>query len=257
MWAVPVRGFLAVCLMALSLAPALAFDVPDNVTVVTAPEVRRMAAKGVPLVHTLSGIEFRIQRIPGSINVPVTDIARSPMMPKDKNAPIIFYCNGVSCPYSRRASITAVSAGYSNVYWFRGGIMEWRNYLYDLEVDEDLLSIKVPKLRPVQVLEKIRENVLVLDVRPRWWRESPTTEGVIRGTEMMIPLLDLEDNLHRLPKDRPIVLSDRLMRQSVHGAKFLKMKGYDIVGILKGGAKRWIDEDLPLLDPSAEPAFPE
>jgi rhodanese-related sulfurtransferase len=43
-----------------------------------------------------------------------------------RTTPVIFYCNGVRCDRSGRAVGIAVACGYRNVYWFRGGIEEWR-----------------------------------------------------------------------------------------------------------------------------------
>ncbi|MBL0121774.1 MAG: PhnD/SsuA/transferrin family substrate-binding protein [Betaproteobacteria bacterium] len=45
---------------------------------------------------------------------------------KDKNAAIIFACNGGECWKSYKASKVALSAGYKSVFWFRGGLPEWR-----------------------------------------------------------------------------------------------------------------------------------
>lgn len=42
-----------------------------------------------------------------------------------KNIPILFYCNGDRCVRSTRACQKAVSWGYNNVYWLRGGWKEW------------------------------------------------------------------------------------------------------------------------------------
>jgi rhodanese-related sulfurtransferase len=46
--------------------------------------------------------------------------------------PVIFYCNGVRCDRSGRAVGIAVACGYRQVYWFRGGIEEWRSKAYPL-----------------------------------------------------------------------------------------------------------------------------
>lgn len=45
---------------------------------------------------------------------------------QDKNAAIIFACNGGECWKSYKASKVALGAGYKSVYWFRGGLPEWR-----------------------------------------------------------------------------------------------------------------------------------
>lgn len=232
---------------------ANAFDAPKGVVVISAPEVRNMVkAKQVLLVHTLSRIEFQMQHIPGSINIPVDEIKTSSKMPVKKNAPIIFYCNGMACPYSKRAAKAAVQKGYTQIYWFRGGILEWRKFQYSMVVDKVFKKIKVKKLSPEKFRKQVQGKVLVLDVRPRWWRKSKEQAGIIEGTNMMIPLLNLDKQLNLLPKDRPILLVDRLMRQTVHAAKFLKMKGFNVIGVLKGGAKRWVAEGLPVLKKQEE-----
>jgi rhodanese-related sulfurtransferase len=46
--------------------------------------------------------------------------------------PVIFYCNGVKCDRSDRAAVIAIGCGYREVYWFRGGIEEWRASKYPL-----------------------------------------------------------------------------------------------------------------------------
>lgn len=62
----------------------------------TAPEVKNMMDKGtVTLIHTLSEIEFNIQHIPGSINIPIIDMETTDKLPVDQNTPLIFYCMAV------------------------------------------------------------------------------------------------------------------------------------------------------------------
>jgi rhodanese-related sulfurtransferase len=46
--------------------------------------------------------------------------------------PVIFYCNGVGCDRSEHAVRIALACGYREVYWFRGGVEEWRAKHYPL-----------------------------------------------------------------------------------------------------------------------------
>lgn len=63
---------------------------------ITAPEVKAMLDEGKTLViHVLSEIEYNVQHISGSINIPITDMKTTDKLPKDKNIPLIFYCMGV------------------------------------------------------------------------------------------------------------------------------------------------------------------
>ena len=43
-----------------------------------------------------------------------------------KDKPIVFLCNGPECWKSYKASRTAQTEGYAKIYWFRGGMPEWR-----------------------------------------------------------------------------------------------------------------------------------
>jgi rhodanese-related sulfurtransferase len=43
----------------------------------------------------------------------------------DKAQPVLFYCNGIKCGRSYESAKVALAAGYSKVYWFRGGMEEW------------------------------------------------------------------------------------------------------------------------------------
>jgi rhodanese-related sulfurtransferase len=73
--------------------------------------------------------------IPGSVSLPDTDtscetLART--VPA-KSTPVVFYCNGPRCRRSDNAVVIAASCGYSNIYWFRGGIEAWRKGSYPVE----------------------------------------------------------------------------------------------------------------------------
>ena len=56
-------------------------------------------------------------------------------LPADKNAPVVFYCNGPECWKSYKASKVAAKAGFSAVHWFRGGLPEWRERKLPVNVD--------------------------------------------------------------------------------------------------------------------------
>jgi rhodanese-related sulfurtransferase len=62
---------------------------------ISAPEVKNMLESGqAVLVHVLSRTEYEIQHIPDSINIPMIDVKTTNALPRDKTAPLIFYCMG-------------------------------------------------------------------------------------------------------------------------------------------------------------------
>ncbi len=43
-----------------------------------------------------------------------------------KNVPIVVYCSDPMCWLSYNAALRAIAAGYTNVYWYRGGLQAWQ-----------------------------------------------------------------------------------------------------------------------------------
>lgn len=107
-------------------------------TMVTAPEVADLLKKGATLYDTRSAEEYNTRHIQGAKLLPYGEKSRKEVgfdaqadsfdlskLPADKNAPVVFACNGAECWKSYKASLVAVKAGHKQVYWFRGGFPEW------------------------------------------------------------------------------------------------------------------------------------
>jgi len=74
---------------------ASASSKPEPFKLITAPEVKDLIEDGkVVVVHVLSEIEYGIQHIPGSINIPIVKMKTTDKLPKDKDRPLVFYCMG-------------------------------------------------------------------------------------------------------------------------------------------------------------------
>jgi rhodanese-related sulfurtransferase len=108
----------------------------DGVQIVGAEEVMALMKKGVALYDTRSEDEYRDKHIAGAKWLPY--IEKSPkevgfdakrdsfnVASLDKNAPVIFACNGAECWKSYKSCVAAKAAGFTQVYWFRGGFPEW------------------------------------------------------------------------------------------------------------------------------------
>lgn len=72
--------------------------------------------------------------IEGSVSLPDSDTNCTTLSEKlpDKSQPALFYCNGPKCGRSAVALKIALACGYKTLYWFRGGIEEWRGKNYPL-----------------------------------------------------------------------------------------------------------------------------
>ncbi len=211
---------------------------------ISAPEVENMMERDqAVLVHVLSKTEYDMQHIPGSINIPITDLGTTNALPRDKNTPLIFYSMGKRCPYASRAATIAAGRGYTNIRVFAGGIPEWRQFNYPLVINPVWQKIKVRKIPPTDVAERLKnQDFYILDVRHL---DPGTGTGYLRGS-VACPLVYLSERYQEIPRERTIFITDRAMKQSPVAAKFLISKGYRVSGVLKGGLERWMSEKLPL-----------
>jgi rhodanese-related sulfurtransferase len=84
-------------------------------------------------------------------------------------------------------------------------------------------------------------KVYVLDVRPLDFALDNT---FLRGS-VHFALVQLAERWAEIPRDRNIIITDWAMKQSPSAAKYLIEKGFNVIGILKGGMERWNSEGLP------------
>ena len=65
--------------------------------------------------------------VEGSVSLPDVDTTCETLKKNipQTDLPTLFYCNGVKCGRSAKAVKIALSCGYNNIYWFRGGFKEW------------------------------------------------------------------------------------------------------------------------------------
>ena len=101
----------------------------DGATPITAEELVDLMDQmdNLVLIDTRQSTQFKQGTIQGSISLPNTKTsprALSTLLP-DKLTPVVFYCDGLGCPHSMKSVKKAVSYGYMNIFWFRGGIAEW------------------------------------------------------------------------------------------------------------------------------------
>lgn len=121
-------------------------EVLPGVSIVGARQVAELMAKGVPLFDVRPAAHYREGHIPKSVHVPYamnsakeTDYDDSvdkfdlSKLPKDKNAPMIFQCNGAECWYSYKAARYMVKRGFKRIYWFRTGLPDWKASGYSIE----------------------------------------------------------------------------------------------------------------------------
>lgn len=104
---------------------------------VSAREAQALAEKGARLVDVRTDKEYGQRHARGAINAPYVEKSLKEIDfdgKKDqfpglatlgKSDAVVFLCNGAECWKSYKASKAAREAGYTQVYWLRGGLPEW------------------------------------------------------------------------------------------------------------------------------------
>lgn len=121
-------------------------EVLPGAVIAKAEQVKQLMGQKVPLFDVRPQAHYREAHIPGATNVPykmnspkevdfddsvdVFDVGR---LPQDKNAPMIFQCNGAECWYSYKAARYMVKRGFKQVYWFRTGLPAWKAAGYSVQ----------------------------------------------------------------------------------------------------------------------------
>lgn len=124
-----------------SYAAKAGYTAPEQVpgtTTVTAAEVKALHDAGGVIVDVRSPRLYTRRHIPGAYHQDLKDTYDEETLAAvaKKDEPVVIYCSGVKCSRSSRASEMAVSWGYKDVRYFRGGIVEWRDAGYPVESSE-------------------------------------------------------------------------------------------------------------------------
>jgi rhodanese-related sulfurtransferase/ABC-type phosphate/phosphonate transport system substrate-binding protein len=107
--------------------------------VVDAKAVVQLLQAGATYVDTRTDTEFKAGHVSGAKLVPYVEKSAKEAdfdaaldqfdvskLGANRDAELIFACNGPECWKSFKASQAAMKAGYRRVHWFRGGFPEWR-----------------------------------------------------------------------------------------------------------------------------------
>jgi rhodanese-related sulfurtransferase len=114
--------------------PVLASEAPLSIrgaTTVTADDLIALVqtSSDLIIVDNRTVADYESGHIEGAlhlIDTEITDEAALSRLVKAKDAPILFYCNGVKCGRAANATAKAVAWGYSRVYYYALGMAEWK-----------------------------------------------------------------------------------------------------------------------------------
>jgi rhodanese-related sulfurtransferase len=83
-------------------------------------------AGSLTVVDALGGDYYAKQHLPGAIALVAAEVdAQAAALLPDRDAAIVTYCTGPSCPNSGQVADRLTALGYTNVRKYREGIEDW------------------------------------------------------------------------------------------------------------------------------------
>jgi rhodanese-related sulfurtransferase len=127
------KNYLFLPLLLLVAANVFADAAPAKVagaSTIDAQLAKMLHDKGIVFVDARDAAHYKEGHIPGAKNLSVKDEGFTPenlsaIVKKDD--PVVFYCTGITCMASSTAAQKALEWGWSKVYYFRGGVTQWKS----------------------------------------------------------------------------------------------------------------------------------
>ncbi len=198
------------------------------------PDVEKLVAQGPEkgkyyLFDSRPLPRFQDGYIPTAINFPFPsfDKLADSLLPKDKNALVIFYCAGTSCNMSPGAAEKAKKLGYTNVKVYKDGMPGWQEKNYGVISSQFLKEAWIDKNIP---------HVL-LDARTA----KEAGKGYIKSA-VSFPAKQAAKLVKKLEvkKNAPIIVYDQKGgKDAVTVARVLIKDGFKRVVLLTGGFEGW------------------
>ena len=202
------RKLFLMLLAAAVLVPAIVRAAEKEFRVVSTDELRSMMdeRKSLVLVDTRTAEEFQEAHIKGAVSIPEKNFdTQLSLLPAEKNALVVLYCNGVKCGKSKKAAKKAEAAGYTNLVLYAEGFPVWEEKgLSIVAGPEHAKKIETAKVKPAelkQLLDANNADIVIVDVRD----ETEFKEGHI-PTAINIPVETFALRSEVLPKEKKVIV---------------------------------------------------
>jgi rhodanese-related sulfurtransferase len=150
--------------------------------------------------------------VPGAISIPFSKFDKMVgMLPKDKNALIIFYCGGLKCPLSHKSAFKSEKLGYKNVKVFATGYPAWKKAYGPGPTAAEAAKKAKPKFKQYKSIVKadfVKQIVdgkklgLIVDSRPK---RKKYDKGHIPGS-ISLPFSQFDKMKGLLPADKNLAV---------------------------------------------------
>ena len=176
--------------------------------IVSTDELKAMLAEGKPLtlIDSRSPQEYQEAHIKGAISIPEKELQKNAaLLPGDKSALLVIYCNGVKCGKSKRLAQQIEPLGYTNLQIYSEGIPVWEERMLPIvpgpEYGKKIDTRKIGATALKQMIDAKPSDYVLVDVRDA----AEFKEGHI-PTAINIPAETFASGAGVLPKEKKIIV---------------------------------------------------
>ncbi|MBJ6750349.1 rhodanese-like domain-containing protein [Geomonas anaerohicana] len=240
-----VLSLLALFLLLATAMPAIAADAEFKT--VSSEVLRDMLEekRAFTLVDARTNDEYQVAHLVSAISIPDKEFEKNiALLPKDKGALIVLYCNGVKCGKSKKVAQKAKEAGYTNLVIYADGFPVWEEKGFPIVAGPEYAKkIDTRKLSPVQlkqILAEKKDAYVLVDVRD----EFEFAEGHIDGA-INIPAESFAAKSGVLPKEKGIIVYCNSGGRSYSAYRKLMKLAYP--SIFQAILAEWKDAGFPVV----------
>lgn len=207
------------------------------------------------VIDVRSKYEFDTLHITNAINISISNagfITRLMRIRQRDTRPIVFYCNGITCAKSYKASDKALKFGINNVSTFDLGIFGWTKAHPDASVLLGESPVPLDRLinekkrvahllSPAAFVDRINSDAMVVDIREHFQRDVIILTKVTRvaSSDKIIGLIRKAKKY-----DKTMLIYDAVGKQTRWLQYLLEKEGVEDYYFMEGGLKGYLNADL-------------
>lgn len=199
-----------------------------NYQLIATEELKALLDKNeaITMVDARSSEEYQEVHIKGAISIPVKEWDKhAHLLPADRSAKIIFYCNGIKCGKSKKAAQKALSMGYEKVVVYAEGMPVWEEKGMPIYAGPDyekrIETTKISSIALNDLAAEFGKSVIVVDVRDLEEFKESHIPGAIN-----IPVATFASQSEMLDKEKKIVVYCNSGGRSYNAYRKLMKLGY-------------------------------
>ena len=214
------------------------FSLPPGVEINTEQLLKIMTGKAPYHLYDARPVKrFGKAHVPSARPAHPKDDNFLSQLPADKDALLVFYCGGPTCPYTGNSVEQAQKAGYTNLKGYQAGLPGWKKNKLPVHAEASWL------------VKNLNEQTVVLDVRDK----AASSKSHIKGA-VALPVAELQAMTKRFMEEKtlaelpgvtdmraPIVVYDdsHNSREALLAYKELRDWGYSGATVLHKGFDGW------------------